>query len=136
MVTTGDYLKSLRNQKRMSMSHVSELSYDLLDKTAISRIEKNVRNVSLRSAYAFAKIYQVSMEDIAEMALDLKIEGIAPPIRLSFEEHKIILKMRGLTVGRRKIVHEVINAISLLDIPEHNRCLRNDHTSAILVGAI
>ena len=119
----------------MSMNDVSNLSLELLDKTAISRIEKNVRNVSLRSAYAFAKIYQVPMEDIAEMALDLKINGIAPPIRLSTEEHRIILKMRSLTVERRKLVHEVINAVSLLDIPMQNRCLPNDHTSVIPFGA-
>lgn len=119
----------------MSMNDVAEHSLELLDKTAISRIEKNARNVSLRSAYAFAKIYQVPMEDIAEMALDLKFEGISPPIRLSSEEQKIILKLRRLTLGRRKIVHEVVNAVHLLDIPDHNRCLPNDHASAIQIGA-
>lgn len=74
---TGTYLRKLRVQKGLSLGDVVEKSLDQVDKTTLSRVERNERGVSLATAYLLAKIYGEDFETFAKKLLSLK--GIKPP---------------------------------------------------------
>ncbi|MEW6200770.1 MAG: helix-turn-helix transcriptional regulator [bacterium] len=68
----GTYLKSLRKKHRMSLDEVVELSGNQIDKTTLSRVERNERGVSLKNAYLLSKIYKVDFKTLSEKILRLQ----------------------------------------------------------------
>ena len=113
-VNSGEYLKNLRIQKDLTVKEVIRRSKGALDKSVISRVEKNKRGISLRSAYYMAKIYQVPLEEIAEAMLGLKPLDQEPPFRISNAEQKIITYLRKLNKDKKKQVEDVIQGFVAL----------------------
>jgi transcriptional regulator with XRE-family HTH domain len=111
---TGDYLRNLREQKDLSMRQVMIRSQGLLDKTTISRIEKNERSLSLRAAYAFSKIYQSKLSDLAEIELGVKIPDGDPPMTVSAMEKDLLRQFRRLGRARKTMAMEVVLGLAQL----------------------
>ena len=84
------------------------MSDEMLDKTTVSRIEKNARVPSLRAAYAFSRIYRVKMENIAELALNKKLIPGPPPFAVSDNERELLEKIRSLPRTKRNLVIEIV----------------------------
>ena len=66
MKNSGKYLKDLRIKAGLAMSEIAEMTGGKVDKTTLSRIERNERGVSLKVAYYLSLVYGVSIEEIAE----------------------------------------------------------------------
>jgi transcriptional regulator with XRE-family HTH domain len=62
----GKYIKSQRLKSGLTIRDVVARTGDVLDKTTISRIERNERNVSLKAAFFFSEIYGIDMKTIAK----------------------------------------------------------------------
>ena len=110
-MSAGDFLKELRSQSGLSLRQVVLMSNEMLDKTTVSRIEKNARTPSLRAAYAFSQIYRVKMENIAELALDKRVIPGPPPFAVSDHERELLEKLRALPRVRRNLVVEIIGCL-------------------------
>ncbi|MFA6449651.1 MAG: helix-turn-helix transcriptional regulator [bacterium] len=68
----GSYLKGLRKKAGLTIRDVVEMSGDEIDKTTISRIERDERGLSLKAAFFFSEIYEVSIEELAKKMLGAK----------------------------------------------------------------
>ena len=112
-MSLGQYLKRLRQQNGLTINEVVEQSEKLLDKTTVSRIERDERGVSLRAAYAFAKIYNVRMDEICEYVLGRKISPEHVPFETSSDERKLIRDYRCLSSARRKAVSEIVHGLAM-----------------------
>ena len=111
-MSVGDYLRELRSQSGLSLRQVVMMSDEMLDKTTVSRVEKNSRTPSLRAAYAFSQIYRVKMENIAEMALDKKLMPGPAPFAVSDNERELLEKLRSLPRTRRNLIFDVVGCIT------------------------
>lgn len=69
MGKTGKFLKDLRMSKGLTMNEVVLMTGNEIEKTTISRIENDERNISFKAAYYFSAIYGVSLEEIAKKEL-------------------------------------------------------------------
>ena len=116
----GTYLKEMRGQSGLSLRQVVMMSAGMLDKTTVSRVEKNERVPSLRAAYAFSRIYRIRMENIAELALDRKLIPGPPPFAVSDSEKEMLEKIRRLPKPRRALIAEIIHCIDI-------HCDENQH---------
>ncbi|MFH1537725.1 MAG: helix-turn-helix transcriptional regulator [bacterium] len=76
---TGKYLRKMRKQRGLSLGEVVEKSKNQIDKTTLSRIERNERGVSLTAAYLLSKIYGEDFEDFSRKILQLR--GVKLPRR-------------------------------------------------------
>lgn len=110
-MSVGDYIRELRSQSGLSLRQVVLMSDEMLDKTTVSRIEKNARVPSLRAAYAFSRIYRVKMENIAELALNKKLIPGPPPFAVSDNERELLEKLRSLPRARRNLAIEIIGCL-------------------------
>lgn len=110
-MSVGDYLRELRSQSGLSLRQVVLMSGEMLDKTTVSRIEKNTRVPSLRAAYAFSRIYRVKMENIAELALNKKLIPGPPPFAVSDSERELLKKLRSMPRARRNLATEIIGCL-------------------------
>lgn len=110
----GGYLKNLREQKDLSMRQVMIRSKGLLDKTTISRIEKNKRRLSMRAAYAFSKIYGTPLDDIAEREIGISLGESPPPLVVSSLEKLLLERFRQLSRSRKLLVLDIVTGLSLL----------------------
>ena len=68
----GSYLKKMRQKAGLTIREVVAMTGDELDKTTVSRIERNERKLSFKSAYYFSEIYKVPLSDIARLSLGSK----------------------------------------------------------------
>ena len=71
---SGTYLRKLRLKHKLSLDDVVELSCNQIDKTTLSRVERNERGVSLRNAFFLSKIYSEDFKIFAGTIL--KLQGI------------------------------------------------------------
>lgn len=110
----GIMLMNLRKQKDLTMRDVMDRSHGILDKTTISRVEKNQRNLTLRAAYAFSRIYQVPMDVLAETCIGTTLETSEAPLRLSRSEEELIRNFRQLTRSKKFTLMEMIKGFLLL----------------------
>jgi transcriptional regulator with XRE-family HTH domain len=63
-MTCGEYLKSLRKNHGLTIYDVMRMSGGKVDKTTISRIERDERKPALLAAYVFSEVYGVDMKEI------------------------------------------------------------------------
>jgi transcriptional regulator with XRE-family HTH domain len=115
-MTTGELLKELRKQSGLSIREIVERSNGLLDKTAISRIEKGQRGVSFRSAYIFSRIYDVDIKVIAGKTFEGEMAFKDYPKNKNVEEQSLIEIFRLLPKDRKKILLNV--ALSIAEASE------------------
>jgi transcriptional regulator with XRE-family HTH domain len=92
-MTAGEFLKKQRLSKGMTIRDVVEMACEEIDKTTISRIERNERKLSLKAAYYFSQIYGLSLDDIAKKEL-----GPAAKVK----KIKIVPRKRGRKKGSGK----------------------------------
>lgn len=104
----GEFLRNMRKQNGYSLREVVLKSKGMLDKTTVSRIEKDARMPSLRAVYALSKIYRVKMEAIAEMALGKKLEPTAMPFSMSASEKEMIMNFRRLSKKEKNLFAELL----------------------------
>ncbi len=74
----------------MTIRDVVAMTGEEIDKTTISRIERDERKISLKAAFYFSKIYELPMEEIAKKALGPKAK---------IKKIKIVKKKRGRKKG-------------------------------------
>ncbi len=110
----GKKLREIRLQKGLSIQDVVGLSGGMLDKTMLSRLERNERGISLRGAYCLSKIYGIEMETLAEMAIGREVVIREIPFDTSPEERDMILRFRSLDGKYRKLSFEIIRGFSLI----------------------
>lgn len=113
-MTTGEYLRNLREQKDLSMRQVMIRSQGLLDKTTISRIEKNQRRVSMRAAYAFARIYEVPLEEIAAVEIKKAIPQKEAPLVVSSLEKSLLERFRQLPRSRKLMMLDMATGLAIM----------------------
>jgi transcriptional regulator with XRE-family HTH domain len=73
----GPYLRKLREKADYTIRDVVEMCDGGLDKTTISRIERDERKMSLLAAYIFSEIYDMDIKALAKKALgDVKVKKL------------------------------------------------------------
>ncbi len=65
----GAYLKGLRKKAGLTIRDVVEMANEEIDKTTVSRIERNERGLSFKAAYYFSQIYGISLDELAKKML-------------------------------------------------------------------
>lgn len=65
-------MRKMRIQRGLSLGDVVEKSKNQIDKTTLSRVERNERGVSLTAAYLLSKIYGEDFETFARKILLLR----------------------------------------------------------------
>lgn len=88
----GSCLKKARIKSGLTIREVVAMTGDELDKTTVSRIERDERKLSFKAAYYFSEIYGVPMNELARMALGSKAR---------IRKVKIAKKKRGRKKGSR-----------------------------------
>jgi len=68
----GAYLKGLRKKAGLTIRDVVEMTGDEIDKTTISRIERDERGLSLKAAFYFSEIYGTDLNELATKMLGSK----------------------------------------------------------------
>mgnify|MGYP006285179777 CR=1 FL=1 len=71
-MTAGEFLKKQRLKNEYTIRDVVLMTGNEIDKTTISRIERGERKISLKAAFYFSQIYDVSMDEIARKVLGKK----------------------------------------------------------------
>lgn len=89
----GSHLKKLRLKSGLTIREVVAMTGEELDKTTVSRIERNERKLSFKAAYYFSEIYGVPMNELAKMDLGAKSR---------IHKVKIVKKKRGRKKGWSK----------------------------------
>ncbi|MFC1474468.1 helix-turn-helix transcriptional regulator [bacterium] len=123
-MSLGSYLKRLRQQNGLTIKQVVDMSQGILDKTTVSRIERDERGVSLKAAYAFSRIYNVSLNELCEYVLGRKIDVEHVPFETSQDERVLLEGYRLLSRQRRKSIHEVVRGLSLARQPHSSTIAR------------
>jgi transcriptional regulator with XRE-family HTH domain len=79
----GKYIRNQRLKQGLTIRDIVEMSGDSLDKTTISRIERNERKLSLKAAYVFSELYDIDLKTMAKKAVgeDVKIKKTRPEPR-------------------------------------------------------
>jgi transcriptional regulator with XRE-family HTH domain len=79
----GKYIRNQRLKHAFTIRDIVEMSGDSLDKTTISRIERNERKVSLKAAYVFSELYDIDLKAMAKKALgeEVKVRKVRPEPR-------------------------------------------------------
>jgi transcriptional regulator with XRE-family HTH domain len=117
-VAVGKEIKKLRKQRGLTIREVVKASEGNLDKTTISRIERDERGLSFKAAYCFSKIYDIRMETLYELVNRKKVSPAAIPFDTSQQEREFLEVFRLLSVRQRRMMAEIVKAVSLLgDIP-------------------
>ena len=79
-VAFGRYLRALRERRRLSLHRVCQLTGDLLDKGALSRLERGQQVPSIFKLGPLSRVYEVSPEALIErMELDREVERLGRP---------------------------------------------------------
>ena len=113
-------MRKLRLQQGLSIRDVVSASEDMLDKTTLSRIERDERGLSLKAAYCLSRIYNVDMETLAQIVLKKKVSHQRAPFDTSAAERKFLKKHRALSRKHQRIVMEITNGLVLIgDLDSH-----------------
>lgn len=107
-MTAGAFLKKMRKQHGYSIMAVVQKSNGMLDKTSLSRIERDERGVNLKVAYALSRIYNIPMENLSERIIHGKIEVDKMPFETSDDERTLLEAFRFLEKDRKKIVFDIV----------------------------
>ncbi len=89
----GSYLKGLREKAGLTIRDVVAMTGEEIDKTTVSRIERDERGLSLKAAYYLSEIYGVDIQEIATKMLGSKAR---------IKKIKIVKKKRGRKKGSGK----------------------------------
>ncbi|MFA6449892.1 MAG: helix-turn-helix transcriptional regulator [bacterium] len=117
-MSAGKELKKLRQQRGFTIREVVKASGGMLDKTTVSRIERDERGLSLKAAYCFSKIFNISMETLYELLNKKKVPANAIPFDTSPQEREFLAIYRTLNIRHRKMVVEIVKAVAMLgDFP-------------------
>ena len=117
-MSLGKEIKKLRKQRGLTIREVVKASEGNLDKTTISRIERDERGLSFKAAYCFSKIYDIRMETLYELVNRKKVSPAAIPFDTSPQERDFLEVFRILSVRQRRMIAEIVKAVALLgDIP-------------------
>lgn len=111
-MTVGEYLRTLRVQKELSITEVVMKSNYELDKTTLSRIESGHRKPSLKAAYMLARIYNVDLERLAEVTIGKKMPSTECDFDTSPGERRLIMLFRTLPVGLKSSVRSIVAALA------------------------
>ncbi len=110
----GAALRKLRENQGLSIREVVAASDGVLDKTTLSRIERDERGLSLKAAYLFSQIYNIGMEELCEMAVNRKAKPSRPPFDASATERKLVETYRELNRKRQRTLDEVAKGLRML----------------------
>ena len=79
----GKYIRNQRLKNGYTIRDIVEMSGDSLDKTTISRIERNERKVSFKAAYVFSELYDIDLKTLAKKSLgeETKVRKVKPTPR-------------------------------------------------------
>jgi transcriptional regulator with XRE-family HTH domain len=117
-LSAGKELKKLRQQRGLTIRDVVKASGGMLDKTTVSRIERDERGLSLKAAYCFSKIFNISMETLFELLHKKKVPQSAIPFDASPQEREFLTVYRTLSIRHRRMVGEIVKAVAILgDFP-------------------
>jgi transcriptional regulator with XRE-family HTH domain len=117
-LSVGRELKRLRQQRGLTIREVVKSSGGMLDKTTVSRIERDERGLSLKAAYCFSKIYNLSMETLYELLIKKKVPASAIPFDTSPQEREFLAVFRTLSLRHRRMVTEIVKAVAMIgDFP-------------------
>jgi len=117
-MSAGSELKKLRLQRGLTIREVVKQSNGMLDKTTVSRIERDDRGISFRSAYCFSKIYNIEMSILFELLNGKKVAAAQIPFDTSSQEREMLKLYRTLSRTRRRTIDEIVKAMALLgDFP-------------------
>lgn len=94
------------------------MSGDLLDKTTISRIERDERGLSIRAVYALANVYNIDIKDICELYIGKKLKISHVPFDVTSDEQRLIALYRQLSRSRQRNLMEVARGLCLARFPE------------------
>jgi transcriptional regulator with XRE-family HTH domain len=89
----GNYLKKLRQKSGLTIREVVAMTGDELDKTTVSRIERDERKLSLKAAYYLSEIYGMPLSELARQILGGKAR---------IRKVKIVKMKRGRKKGPAK----------------------------------
>lgn len=114
----GEEIKKLRQQRGLTLREVIKASNGLLDKTTVSRIERDERGISLKAAYAFSKVFDVHMETLFELITGMKVPHSAIPFDTSQQERDFLKTYRVLAPKHRRSMNEIVRALAISgDVP-------------------
>jgi transcriptional regulator with XRE-family HTH domain len=113
-VGIGAQIKKLRKQRGFTLSDVVRASNGLLDKTTVSRIERDERGLSLKAAYAYSRVFNIGMETLYELVTGRKVPQSAIPFDTSQQERDFLKIFRALTPKHRRIASEIVKALAML----------------------
>ncbi len=112
-LSLGKYLKEMRKQSGLTIKQIVNMSEGILDKTTISRIERNERGLSLKAAYAFSKTYNIDIMELTEYAIEKKITPERVPFDTNEEEQALIEEFRVLSDRRKKALKEILRGLAM-----------------------
>lgn len=107
------YLKELRLQKDLTMGDVVKKTRNKLDKTFVSRVEAGERKLSFKGAYYLSKIYDISLDELAEMAIGKNTVPVEAQFDVSTAEKKLLLNYRKLLPAIKEAVIKIIEHLVL-----------------------
>jgi transcriptional regulator with XRE-family HTH domain len=113
-VSVGKEIKKLRKQRGLTIRDVVVASEGNLDKTTISRIERDDRGVSFKAAYCFSKIFDISMETLYELVNRKKVSPASIPFDTSSQERDFLDVFRTLTPRHSRMIAEITKAVAML----------------------
>lgn len=115
--TLGDYVRRIRNEKRLSLRDVSSRSGGQIANSHISRIESGeARGVSVDKLRALAKGLGIPEDEIFAVARGKSVSG-----DLQLEESKLLEYFRVLTPANREILLAYAEMMSLRTPPAGRR---------------
>lgn len=105
---TGEHLRRLRIQKGLTIGQVVEATRNKIDKTFVSRVEAGERKLSLKGAYYLSKIYDISLDELAEMAVGERFVPNEARFDISVEEKRLVLNCRKLSLAVKEAIEKII----------------------------
>ena len=112
-MSVGRELKKLRVQRELTINEVVKASCGMLDKTTVSRIERDERGLSLKAAYCFSKTYNIGMETLYELLNKKKVPPSSIPFDTSAQEREFLAVYRLLSVRHRRMIVEIVKSLAL-----------------------
>lgn len=117
-MSVGSHLRSIRESRGLTIKQVVNMSGDLLDKTTISRIERDERGLSIKAVYALASVYNIELKDVCELYIGKKLKISHVPFDVTPEEQRLITLYRQMSRGRQRSLQEIARGLCLARPPE------------------
>lgn len=76
----GKFIRTQRLKAGYTIRDIVEMSGDEMDKTTVSRIERNERKMSLKAAFIFSEIFDIDMKALAKKSFgeEVKVKKLNP----------------------------------------------------------